>query len=134
MALAGGGLAYYFLVVAPKAAIDARMEEAQGYLEDERYRKAIPAFLEVIESDPTLVDAYIGLANAYVEEGDYEAAIELLEDAVKELDARKLERLLEDIEEEYEESLTASAPVEVIVEPEPEPEEPLFNWSLLGKI
>lgn len=39
----------------------------------------------VIEIDPKNVDAYLGLADAYVALGKYEKAIEVLENALSEL-------------------------------------------------
>ena len=122
LALVGGGVAYYFLVMAPQAKIDEKIEEAEAFLDEENYKKAIAAYKAVLEMDEEnedatagLIDAYIGWAKAYVEEEEYEDAIDLLEDAIKDFDNDELKDLLEDIEEEYEEFQAASVPV---VEPE----------------
>lgn len=83
--------------------IGAAWETSAGdrYLDAMEYEKAIAAYEKAIEIEPKKVDAYIGLAKAYVAQGDYEAAIEILEEGIEETDSEELEDLLEEIQEEW---------------------------------
>ena len=49
------------------------------YLEEGDYEQAIVAFTAVIGIDPKQVDAYINLANIYIEQEDYENAVSILQ-------------------------------------------------------
>ncbi len=59
--------------------VNEQLESAQHYLDDLDYEQAIVAYEAVIEIDPMSVEAYFGLADAYVKQGMYEEAIEVLE-------------------------------------------------------
>ena len=48
------------------------------YLSEENYKEAIIAFETAIEIDPKRADSYIGLADVYIQQGDYEKAQEIL--------------------------------------------------------
>ena len=52
---------------------------AQKYLTDMDYEQAIIEFNKVLEIDPMNVDAYIGLADAYIQLGDFDNAIKTLQ-------------------------------------------------------
>lgn len=69
------------------------------YLEDLNYEEAIAAFEAAIEIEPRMEQAYIGLADAYIGLGDYDAAIKALEEGIEETDSDKLRDYLEEIEE-----------------------------------
>jgi len=49
------------------------------YLTEGKYEEAILAFTAAIEIDPKLVDAYVALADAYLNAGQYEKAVEVME-------------------------------------------------------
>lgn len=53
------------------------------YLSDGNYQEAILAFNAAIEIDPKQADAYLGLADAYEAMGDREMAIQVLQDALE---------------------------------------------------
>jgi len=55
------------------------------YLSDGNYEEAIIAFMTAIEIDPKQADAYIGLADAYVNGGNVEQALRVIQDALDEL-------------------------------------------------
>lgn len=63
--------------------LSENLEFGRIYLDEADYEDAIIAFSSVIESDPLCIDGYIGLADAYVGAGDYEAAKEILEKGLK---------------------------------------------------
>lgn len=52
------------------------------YLSDGNYEEAIIAFTAAIEIDPKQTEAYIGLANAYLAQGDTDASRRVIEDAI----------------------------------------------------
>ena len=56
------------------------------YLQEGDYEQAIVAFTAAIEIDPKQVDAYINLANIYVEQEDYENAVSILQKGLENCD------------------------------------------------
>jgi len=73
-------------VFIPKSAKAKKLEEqlslGEKYLSELNYEQAIASYLTVIEIDPKNADAYLGLADAYVAQGEYEKAMEVLEEAL----------------------------------------------------
>ncbi len=53
------------------------------YLSDGNYEEAVLAFKAAIEIDPKQPDAYVGLSDAYIGLGDYEKALQAIEDGQK---------------------------------------------------
>ena len=98
----------------PQESVDVSslMSTAQKYLIENQYEQAIAEFNKVIEIEPMNVDAYLGLAEAYVGIGDTDKAIEVLEkgyeitgdDRLKEM----LDRLLLPVPEETMVTTTAA--------------------------
>ena len=74
------------VVFAPKTADAKKIREqlslGEKYLSELKYEQAEAAYLAVIEIDPKNVDAYLGLADVYVAQGEYDKAISVLEDAL----------------------------------------------------
>ena len=75
--------------VVSKSASAKKSEEhlslGEKYLSELDYEQAIASYLAVIEIDSKNVDAYLGLADAYIAQGEYDEAIEVLEDALDKL-------------------------------------------------
>jgi len=73
----------------PKSAEAKKLEEyldlGDKYLNELDYEQAIANYLAVIEIDPKNVDAYLGLADAYIALGEYDKAEDILNDALSEL-------------------------------------------------
>ena len=71
---------------------------AERYLNEQNYQQAVIEFLNILEIEPKNVDAYLGLADAYIALGDTDKAIEILQEGLdKTGDARiqaKLDELL----------------------------------------
>ncbi len=67
------------------------LDLGQKYLLDGNYEQAIIEFNKVIEIDPKNVEAYIGLAEAYASQGDYDSAISVLEQGYAETDNQALQ-------------------------------------------
>ena len=74
---------------APKTADATKIQEqlslGEKYLSELKYEQAEAAYLAVIKIDPKNVDAYLGLADVYVAQGEYDKAISVLEDALSNL-------------------------------------------------
>lgn len=81
------------------AKIKKQMELAQNYLLAEEYDEAIAAFEEVINLEPKMVEAYIGLAEAYAQSGDLEKAANILKKGYKRTDSEDLKEQLDELEE-----------------------------------
>lgn len=56
------------------------LELGQQYLDELEYEQAIACFETYLEIDPKCVDAYLGLADAYIGRRDYRKALEVLEE------------------------------------------------------
>ena len=56
--------------------VKKQIELAQTYLADMEYEEAIDAFEEVIEIEPRNTEAWLGIVEAYIREGDYENALD----------------------------------------------------------
>ena len=59
--------------------VNEQLEEAQHFLDDLDYEQAIVAYEAAIEIDPMSVEAYLGLAEVYEQQGNYERALEVLQ-------------------------------------------------------
>ena len=62
----------------PENRLARQLNLGERYLEDQNYEQAVIAFNKVIAIDLMSVDAYLGLADAYIGMGDYEKAEEIL--------------------------------------------------------
>lgn len=60
------------------------------YLSEGNYEEAIIAFTAAIEIDPKRAEAYVGLADVYIAQGDYDAARAVLTDASERVDNLQL--------------------------------------------
>ena len=67
------------------------------YLNDGNYEEAIIEFEAAIEIDETKADAYIGLAEVYIEQGDLQKAIEILEEGYEKTKADSISAKLDEI-------------------------------------
>ena len=77
--------------------IVSMIETGQKYLAELDYTQAIAEFSKVIEIDAKNVDAYLGLANAYIGNGDKDKAVEVLEKGLAETGDARLQALLDAI-------------------------------------
>ena len=67
------------------------------YLSDGNYEEAIIEFEAAIEIDEGKADAYIGLAEVYIEQGDLQKAIEILEEGYEKTKADSISAKLDEI-------------------------------------
>lgn len=73
------------------------LDLGQKYLLDGNYEQAIVEFNKVIEIDTKNVDAHLGLAEAYTKLGDYDKAIDALEQGYSETEDERLSNRLNDV-------------------------------------
>lgn len=72
---------------------------AERYLSELDYESAIAAYEAALEIDPKCEEAYLGLADIYMEQGEYEKAVEILEAGLAHIDSENIRSKLEEIEE-----------------------------------
>ncbi|MCR4642035.1 MAG: tetratricopeptide repeat protein [Lachnospiraceae bacterium] len=94
-----GLLVYKFAVGNMEKHYDEQLALADRYLDELDYDRAIAAYREAITIDPSRTDAYLGLADAYAETDDIEAAIRILEEGSEATGSKKIRRKLEELRE-----------------------------------
>ena len=67
------------------------------YLSDGNYEEAVIAFTAAIEIDPKNADAYLNLAEAYMDLEKYDYAIEVLENGIRQTKDKSLKNMLDQI-------------------------------------
>ena len=93
-----------------------KLDLGHKYLVELSYDKAVLEFTDAIEIDPMNADSYLGLAEAYIGQGDTDKAVEVLEDGFdKTGDDRIKEKLdeLKSVENTSDETSSESASAEV---------------------
>lgn len=109
--------------------LERQLELGDRYLEDLDYEQAIAAYEEALRIDDKCVEAYVGIAKAYVCMGDLDMAIQYLEIGVEKTESPVLIanlavlRLMNAPQEEPEEELEEETQVTEVIE-ETEEEEP----------
>ncbi len=76
-----------------------QLDLAEGYLSELDYENAIAAYEAAIEIDPGCRDAYLELADIYIEQEEYEEAAIILEQGLVKTDSPAILKKLEDVEE-----------------------------------
>ncbi len=79
------------------------MESAQHYMDGLDYEQAIAEYRAAIEIEPNNVEAYRALAELYVQTGDYEAAIAVLNQGMEQMSSEELSDYIEEVQAAYEE-------------------------------
>ena len=105
---------------------------AERYFDELDYEQAIAAYKVVLELDPNNVEAYHGMAKAYIALGDYEAAAAILAEGIDITSSEELRTLLDEVNakiKETEEAKKAEAQPEK--EEEKESEEPKQDLSAI---
>ncbi len=88
-------------IQAPENLYQEQYDLGIRYLSEGNYEEAIIAFEAAIEIEPKSIDAYIGLADAYVAAGDVPAAIAVLRSAPEEVQTNQtVEDKLEEVKTE----------------------------------
>lgn len=98
-----GIAAVSYRVVARKQ-YEEQVSLGERYLEELDYEAAIAAFEEAIRIDPKREEAYLGLAEIYIVQGDYEEAEKILDDAYSVIHTESLKDRMTELEEERREA------------------------------
>ncbi|MCQ2521944.1 MAG: tetratricopeptide repeat protein [Lachnospiraceae bacterium] len=84
----------------PERKVAKELELARQYLDEMNYEMAIASYTKVIEIDPKNVEAYLGLADVYIATGDYDEALNVLNEALEKIeDENAIETIKKKIEE-----------------------------------
>ena len=95
-----GQLVYKFVSGSTEKKYNNQLALAERYLDELDYDKAIAAYKAAIEIDPIQAEAYLGLAEVYLEEGNIQAAIDILKDGYEITGTSKLKKRLSELEEQ----------------------------------
>ena len=98
--------------------VGEKLSLGQKFLLDLEYDKAVAEFQAVIDIEPKNVDAYIGLADAYIGMGEEEKAIETLEKGLSETDDETIRAKLDEIKTPEETTAEVTTIPEVTTTPE----------------
>lgn len=80
------------------AEYDELIDQAEEYLEDENYKKAVSSYEDAIDLCPDREEAYLGLAEAYIEQGDLTSALSILKKGKRSVeDNDKIVDMMDDI-------------------------------------
>lgn len=77
--------------------LSAQLELGARYLEEMDYEQAAAAYTTALEIDPRSVDAYLGLAEAYVGLGEYDSAEAVLRQGYERTEDERLKSYLEEL-------------------------------------
>ena len=115
------------LLLVPGMMTESRWQEqydlGMRYLDDGDYEEAVLAFLTAIDIDPNRPEAYLGAAEAYVRQGDYDKAISILKKGVRATGDEDLEEELEVLKEQQEQGIPEEPPQSgTVSEALPEPD------------
>ena len=85
---------------------------AERYLSEQNYEQAIIEFEKILEIEPMNVDAYLGLAEAYIGKGDTEKALEILRKGLEQTGDTRLQARIDELTKPAESpsSSTSSTP------------------------
>ena len=112
---------------------ESMLELGQRYLDELNYEQAVACFTAYLEIDPKSVEAYAGLAEAYIGLEEYESALNVLAEGYAVLGDESLQELISKYEEQYAEEFDPGVVDEdddsVTVEEEPPEEEPHEEYN-----
>ncbi len=92
------GVLIFVMSDSPAKKYEEQLKLAERYLDELDYDKAIAAYRAAIDIDPKAEDAYLGLAEAYVEKGDLQAAIDILKEGLEKTESVAMEERLKELE------------------------------------
>lgn len=95
-----------------KNRVTEQLELGAKYLSELDYENAIAAYEAAIEIEPKNENAYRGLAEVYVAMGDYEAAIDVLNEGIEQTGSEELADYLANVQKAYEVFLASQNVVE----------------------
>ncbi|MGN0325723.1 MAG: DUF6273 domain-containing protein [Lachnospiraceae bacterium] len=106
-----GSIAFFTMGGMDRIRLNRNLALANRYLEEVDYEQAIAYFEEAIKIDPKSEEAYLGLADIYIEQEEYGKAAEVLEEGLAQTDSEAIGNKLWEAKE-----LMAEETVETAVE------------------
>ncbi len=97
--LIGGGFFLYKYFSNPEIRYKQKLIQAEKYLSEDNYEKAVAAYKAAIKISPKSSEAYKDLAALYIENNEVELALDILEQGIDKTDNRKLKRLYKKVSE-----------------------------------
>ncbi len=125
------GVLSFVMSDSPAKKYEEQLKLAQRYLDELDYDKAIVAYRAAIEIDPKGEDAYLGLAEAYVENGDLQAAVDILKEGLENTESVAMEERLAELERKLAEQKAQEQAKLATPTPTPTPEaagKGAVNW------
>ena len=106
-----------------------KLDLGHKYLVELSYDKAVLEFTDAIEIDPMNADAYLGLADAYIGQGDTDKAVEVLEDGFDKTGDERIKEKLDELKpaEETTSVTNEMSPVSPAVQAAVEKENKIFS-------
>ncbi len=92
------GILIFVMSDSPAKKYEEQLKLAERYLDELDYDKAIAAYRAAIDIDPKAEDAYLGLAEAYVEKGELQAAVDILKEGLEITESVAMEERLAELE------------------------------------
>ena len=115
------GVLIFVMSDSPAKKYEEQLKLAQRYLDELDYDKAIAAYKEAIKIDPKAEDAYLGLAEAYVEKGEVQEAIDILKEGLEKTESVAMEERLAELERQLAEQKAQEQAKLVTPTPTPTP-------------
>ena len=91
----GTAVTAFAVTRSPSYQVSHGLKLAERFLSEQNYEQAVIEFRNVIGIEPKNVDAYLGLADAYIGLGDTDKAIEVLRDGLERTNDAKLQAKLD---------------------------------------
>ena len=107
--LIGGGITAIAVVNSHSASsgVSDDLQLAERYLSEQNYEQAVIEFQKVLEIEPMNVEAYLGLADAYIGLGETDKAIEILQEGLEKTGDERIKDKLDALTKKPESSSSA---------------------------
>ncbi len=115
------GVLIFVMADSPAKKYEEQLKLAERYLDELDYDKAIAAYRAAIDIDPKAEDAYLGLADVYVEKGELQAAIDILKEGLEKTENMAMEERLAELERQLAEQKVQEQSKLTTPTPIPEP-------------
>ncbi len=93
----------------PGSRVSRYLGAAERYLSEMNYEQAVIEFKNILKIEPMNVDAYLGLADAYIGMGDTEKALEVLREGLEKTGDTSLQSKIDELTKPAESSSSSSA-------------------------
>ena len=91
-------ITFFVILQSPTRRLKEQLSLAEKYLLELNYEQAIASYQIAIEIDPKCEEAYLAMVDIYVELGDYEEALKVLEDAEEVIDSQVIQDRIAEVQ------------------------------------